>query len=410
VSLFLITKDVKLRSALNRQFGMGCHWVGTSERFAELKRKAEDDNCPVILMDEDFCEHNPLVLIEGLLALKIPGTKILLTGRLATSKHHPFLIHNSFGILRKPFSADQLIEGLITNGKEASLAGHLNECQLEQLRRTLRIDRFSSELVGASRQMVLVRNIIAKIGSSFRAVHINGETGTGKEVVASLLRREASQSGPFVIVNCSSIPGTLADTYLFGNERGAYTDAKQAHEGVVKSADGGLLFLDEIEDLAKEVQGKLLRLLETKKFRPLGSDRVLCSDFKLITASNVPLAQLCKKGSLRFDLYNRLNRLVINLPPLREHKTDIPLLIGHHLASIGERRRPDRDTMGKIMAYHWPGNVRELFKELDLLSVFAPTEAKSLSYREILTESALSRKDNYQDYGFVSQHDVISQL
>jgi transcriptional regulator with PAS, ATPase and Fis domain len=170
------------------------------------------------------------------------------------------------------------------------------------------------------------------------------------------------------------------------------------------------LFLDEIEDLSLEIQGKLLRLLETRQFRPVGGDSVETSDFKLITASNVPLRVLCKERRLRFDLYNRLNRVVITMPPLRKHKEEIPLLIEHHLESIGEKRRPDLAPMERIMRYHWPGNVRELFKELELLSVFASQGANSFSYREILTESALSDRSQEQQGLLVSQSGDSIQL
>lgn len=406
MSLFLISKDAKLLAALNRQLGSGCHWANSTDRLVQMRRLIETDTCPVLLIDDNFHENGHLPVLEIVLSSKIPGTKILLTGKLGYSKQKPFLYDSGYGILRKPFSLDQLVEGLVDSGKMAALAGHLDHRRLERYQS----DRYATELVGKSDSMQRIRKIIRKIGPTFSSVHVYGETGTGKEVVASLLRHEVGNGKPFVVMNCSSIPNSLADTYLFGTVRGAYTDAKENRIGIVKSADGGTLFLDEIEDLSLEIQGKLLRLLETRQFRPVGGDSVETSDFKLITASNVPLRVLCKERRLRFDLYNRLNRVVITMPPLRKHKEDIPLLIEHHLESIGEKRRPDLATMERIMRYHWPGNVRELFKELELLSVFASQGANSFSYREILTESALSDRSQEQQGLLVSQSGDSIQL
>ena len=135
---------------------------------------------------------------------------------------------------------------------------------------------------------------------------------------------------------------------------------------------------------------KLLRLLETKRFRPVGSDKIEFSNFKLITASNRPLEELHSSNTIRFDLINRLNTIVIPLPPLKERREDIPLLIDHHLKKIGEERTISQETMEKILDYSWPGNIRELFKELDQLAIFAPPRAKVLSYRDILTKFVLN--------------------
>lgn len=390
MSLYLISKDAKLKASLDRQLGQGCHWICSIELLKSASSHIGHDNCPVLLIDENLSDRGHMPALELVVASKVPGARILLTGRLGYSKHDHFLFDGHVGILRKPFSVDQLIEGLVRIGKAAALEPHLNSSQRTRLEREQGDDWSSSIFIGSSESIRTIRRIIGKIGSRFSVVHINGETGTGKEVVANLLREAAGPRIPFVAINCSSIPGTLADTCLFGNAKGAYTDAKEAHAGVVKLANSGILFLDEIEDLAPEIQGNFLRLLETKQFRPIGSDKLEHSDFKLITASNVPLKRLYIQGTLRFDLYNRLNRVVINLPPLRDHMKDIPLLIEHHLSSIGEHRHPDEETLGRIMGHRWPGNVRELFKELDLLSVFAPHDAISLSYREILTETALS--------------------
>ncbi len=392
MALYLISTDVKLKAALDRQLEKGSHWINSTTKLKEFKTEIALDHCPVLLIDESFSEKGIFPPLEILLVSQIPGSKVLLTSKLNYSKNDAFLYHEKLGILRKPFSLNKLIEGLVAYGKIDALIDHLSASSLALLKKEHQ-GISNSHLIGNTSSIKQVRKIVEKIALKFSSVHINGETGTGKEVVANMLREKSQNCGPFVVVNCSAIPGSLADTYLFGYDKGAYTDAKEGRLGVVKAADKGILFLDEIEDLALEVQGKLLRLLETHQFRAVGSDSVQYSHFCLITASNVPLKELCDQNRLRFDLYNRLNNLVINIPPLREHKSDIPLLIKHHQTSRQEKREIDLETMKLIMEYDWPGNVRELFKELDLLSVFAPSEGNRLSFREILTESALLERN-----------------
>lgn len=389
VSLFLITKDARLRATINRQLHKSCYSASSLDQIKKMRTILEIDTHPVLLIDENFSETGLLPILDFIVSSQVPGPKIIITAKKGVKKGASFVYDNGIGILQKPFTIEQLIDSVIDIGGVPAVTPHLSQSQLSRVLGKYNVDWHASILIGQSKAMDRIRDIIKKIGPLFSTVHINGETGTGKEVVASLLRQESGCPDPYIIVNCSSIPDTLADTYLFGNEKGAYTDAKVARKGVVKSADGGVLFLDEIEDLAQEIQGKFLRLLETKQFRHIGSDSIESSHFKLITASNKPLRDLCDAGRLRFDLLNRLNRLVITIPPLRERKEDIPLLIEHYLKAHGETRWPDTSTMQKIMAYQWPGNIRELFKELEQLSVFASHSAQSLSYREILTESVL---------------------
>lgn len=389
MSLFLITKDARLRSAINRQLQKSCYSANSLDQIKKMRTILETDTHPILLIDEKFSEKGLLPILDFIVSSQVPGPKIIITAKAGIKKGTSFVYDSGIGILHKPFSIEQLIDSAIDIGGIPAVAPHLSHSQFSRTIEKFNIDWHASILIGQSEAMVKIRDIIKKVGPLFSSVHINGETGTGKEVVASLLREESGCPDPYIIVNCSSIPDSLADTYLFGNEKGAYTDAKEARKGVVKSADGGVLFLDEIEDLAQKMQGKFLRLLETKQFRHIGSDSIETSHFKLITASNKPLHHLCDTGRLRFDLLNRLNRLVITIPPLRERKEDIPLLIEHYLKTHQESRKPDAPTMKRIMAYQWPGNTRELFKELEQLSVFASLSAKNLSYREILTESVL---------------------
>jgi len=391
MSLFFISADTWQKEALERQLDCQCHTINSIEQLCLAKQRINADACPVLLIDDTLNSHGHISVLETIVKLQIRGMKILLVGKLQA----PFVLDNHIGLLKKPIALKQLMAVLEQSNTSAALhsKGHS-------------LSWGSDILIGESEEIRLIRKVIFHVKKKFTGIHINGETGTGKEVVATLLSAQHNR----ITVNCSTIPPTLADSVMFGSKKGAYTDAKESREGLVKAADGGILFLDELEDLHKDIQGKFLRLLETNRYRPAGGTTLESSNFRLITASNIPLKELSKQGLLRFDLYNRLNRLVITIPPLRQRREDIPALIDYYLHSIGESRPIDAPTMERMMSYSWPGNVRELFKELDLLVVFAPEKAKTLSYREILTESMFKESYVLPPFSCPSVACEVSQL
>jgi transcriptional regulator with GAF, ATPase, and Fis domain len=207
-------------------------------------------------------------------------------------------------------------------------------------------------------------------------VLIEGETGVGKSALARWLHRQGPRANRALItVNCAALPETLAESELFGHERGAFTDAKQARIGLFEAADGGTLFLDEIGSLSATTQAKVLTAVEDGTVRRLGGTKEISVDARVIAASNRPLADLVRQGAFRDDLYHRLNLLHIVLPPLRERGTDVLLLVRHLLARIGARYRfphlqitPAGEQ--RLLAQPWPGNVRELAHELERAVVF----------------------------------------
>jgi DNA-binding NtrC family response regulator len=226
-----------------------------------------------------------------------------------------------------------------------------------------------SSLLGKSAEMSLLRERIRKFGPAEPPVLISGETGTGKELVASSLHACGKDpAGPFVPVNCAALPVSTVDAFFFGHERGAFTGAERSREGVFEEADGGTLFLDEVNSLPFDLQGRLLRVLQEKRVRRLGSGRELPVDFRLVAASNQALEMLVEKGQFREDLFFRLNVLRLSLPPLRERLEDLPDLCG--------RFAPDRklreDLLGLFRLHSWPGNVRELRNLLVAMDVIAP--------------------------------------
>ncbi len=391
MSLYLLSNDMKLRTAINRQLKKPCPAATTFNRITTLKQAMETDRHAVLLIDDEFSKKGLLYLIHTIMKEHLPGKKILISSASHLDAQAGYVKDNSFGILHRCSKIEQLISCVIEVAGIRAISDHLTKPQKDRLMKTQGNNRLSSVLIGQSANITNIHNIIQTIGPNFTGVHIEGETGTGKEVIANLLREESETPDPFIVVNCSTIPETLADTHLFGSRRGAYTDAKESTPGYVGQANGGVLFLDELEDMGKPVQAKLLRLLETHSYQRVGGDSIQQSRFKLITASNIPLRTLRDTDKIRSDLFYRLERLVIHIAPLRERKEDIPLLVDHFLSLLGEYRRPDRTTMRLIMDYNWPGNARELFHELERLSVFASQTAQELSFKEILTESVLRR-------------------
>jgi transcriptional regulator with PAS, ATPase and Fis domain len=201
--------------------------------------------------------------------------------------------------------------------------------------------------------------LIEKMGSSRWPVLVLGETGTGKEVVARTIHHKNPQ-GPFVTIDCSALVGTIMESELFGHVKGAFTGAVGQKIGLIEAANGGTAFFDEIGELPLDMQAKMLRVLQEKEFRPVGSLIAKRSDFRVIAATNRDLAKEVERGTFRRDLYYRLNVVNVKIAPLRERREDIPGLIDHFLRMYGGAHRLTQEALDALLSYEWPGNVREL--------------------------------------------------
>jgi len=214
-------------------------------------------------------------------------------------------------------------------------------------------------LVGRSSRTRQVLRLIEKLGNCRWPALLLGETGTGKEVVARDIHAR-SAAGPFITIDCSSMVGPLMESELFGHVKGAFTGAANAKIGLIEAANGGTAFFDEVGELPLDLQAKLLRVLQEKEFRPVGSLTTRRSDFRIIAATNRDLQAEVEKGTFRRDLYFRLNVINMRLAPLRERKEDIPTLINHFLQRAGASHTMTAEAMEILLSYDWPGNVREL--------------------------------------------------
>jgi two-component system response regulator HydG len=221
------------------------------------------------------------------------------------------------------------------------------------------------DLIGTSERMLKVRRLIAKVAPQRHPVLILGESGTGKELVARSIHAQGPwPDKPFVPVDCGALAPTLIESELFGHVRGAFTGATQSRQGLLVAADGGTVFFDEVAELPFELQSKLLRALQEREIRPLGSTARVRLDARIIAATNQTLDSAIKRGTFRKELYFRLNVVSIKLPPLRERRSDIPALVRYFLDRYGGEQGGmlgvSEEVMARLMSYDWPGNVREL--------------------------------------------------
>src|SRR5206468_3517073 len=217
-------------------------------------------------------------------------------------------------------------------------------------------------LIGQSTEMQTIFEVIEKVADTPSTVLITGESGTGKELVAKALHEQSSRkNGPFIKINCAAIPKTLMESELFGYEKGAFTGAVGSKPGRFELADKGTLFLDEIGEIPVEMQVKLLRVLQESEFERVGGIKTIKVDVRLITATNRELLKEVQAGNFREDLFYRLNVVPIHLPPLRERRSDIPLLVQHFVSKFNERLKKqitsvDDEAMDRLVAHSWPGN------------------------------------------------------
>jgi DNA-binding NtrC family response regulator len=224
-------------------------------------------------------------------------------------------------------------------------------------------------LLGHSQRITQIRVQLERLGPSRTPVLLEGESGTGKEVAARELF-DASPRGHFVPIDCGSLVGPLMESELFGHTRGAFTGAGEAKRGLIELASGGTAFFDEVGDLPLELQVKLLRVLQEREFRPVGSLQRVQVDIRIVAATHRDLAREVTAGRFREDLFHRLNVVRLTLPPLRERREDIPLLVEHFLSCVGRPYTLDAEATHEIMAYDWPGNIRELKNCIDRMAAF----------------------------------------
>jgi DNA-binding NtrC family response regulator len=320
----------------------------------------------IALLDIRMPEMDGLELLRQIKRHDPATEVIIMTGYPTVGSAVEALKEGAYDYLTKPLILDEI----------RHLLGHVVERrflrqEVVSLRSRLGEQLALKEMVGVSPQMLRIKEVIAKVAMTDSPVLIEGESGTGKELVAAAIHQLSSRAKkPLIPVNCGAIPRDLLESEFFGHVRGAFSGAVADALGLFRSADDGTLFLDEIAELPPQLQVKLLRTLQEKEVRPVGTSKAFSVDVRVIAATNRHLDEAIRDGSLRQDLFYRLNVVRIHLPPLRERKEDIPALVTHFIREFTQRFRREvtgltREAMESLMTYSFPGNVRELENMLE---------------------------------------------
>ena len=366
-SILIVDDEANIRSSLDGALSREGYATDTAASVAEARTKLRDAY-DVVLLDVWFPREGGLELL-GEIAESAPETVvIMMSGHASIDTAVQATRLGAFDFLEKPISLERLLV-LLRNATDSLMLRSENR-RLKQA--------WADSIVGESPAIRTLLHDIKLAASSHARVLIQGENGTGKELVARALHAAGPRRDkPFVAVNCAAIPEELIESELFGHERGAFTGATQSRRGRFEEAHGGTLFLDEVGDLSQRAQTKLLRVLQEGEFFRVGGNRAIKVDVRVIAATNRDLAELTRAESFREDLYFRLAVVPLTVPPLRDRLEDIPVLVAHLAADVlretgGRGKTLSPSAVEHLARYHYPGNVRELRNVVERLIIMTP--------------------------------------
>ena len=369
--ILVVDDEASLREVLTIMLQREGYDVETAADGAEAQVLLREFDFDLIISDIKMPRVSGLQLL-GFVREHAPETMMVMITAFSTSEEAVEAMKlGAFDYITKPFRNDE-IRLIVRNALERRALRQENKALHQELNQ-----RYSfANMVGKSRPMQQVYELIRKVAASRANILVTGESGTGKELVAKAIHFNSERRDhPFVPVNCGAIPETLLESELFGHEKGAFTGASGQKAGLFEVANNGTIFLDEIGELPASMQVKLLRVLQEREFRRVGGTRDVPVDVRLIAATNKDLAIETKEGRFREDLYYRLNVIHIPLPPLRERIEDIPLLISHFYQShAGHEVRVSEAALRLLLDYPWPGNIRELHNVLERCLVLGSAE------------------------------------
>ncbi len=375
-SLLIVDDELVVRDSLSKWFKQDGYRVDSAEDAAHAIKKMDEGPWNVILLDIKMPGMSGLELQKRLREIDPAITTIMITAFASVESAVQALKEGAFDYVTKPVDPDHLSH-LVTNALRQKKLAEENAQLHEHLSEIAQGD----EIVGSSPQMKKVIELAKTVAQTDTTVMIRGESGSGKELIARAIHVNSPRRYfPIIAVNCGAVPESLLETELFGHEKGAFTGAQYRRKGKFEMADGGTIFLDEIGTISQKMQVQLLRVIESKQFTRVGGNEVIHSDFRIICATNRDLEEAVKEGTFREDLYYRLNVFAIFIPPIRERRTDIPLLVQHFLkkySSIMNKQVQEvtPDTMDLLVRYDWPGNVRELENVIERAMVLAKPPA-----------------------------------
>jgi len=368
-NILIVDDETKICKLLQAELADAGHdALGFTAGQDALKRATETPP-DILITDLRMDEMDGITLLKKMKEVSPHTDVVVMTAYASVETAIETMRNGAYDYIIKPFSTEELLL-LIARIENTHRLREENEGLRSYISSGL-----DDRIVGSSDAIKGVKKLIQDLSSSEAPVLIRGPSGTGKELVANAVHKTSRRAGgPFIAINCAAIPETLLESELFGYERGAFTGATRRKLGHFQLASGGTLFLDEIGELPMSLQSKLLRVLEEFRVTPLGGEKEVKVDIRLVSATNRPLEDAVESGTFREDLYYRLNVFPIEIPPLRDRREDIAE-IGRYLLEQMGRKGGDlgEDALRKLQVYHWPGNVRELKNALERATIVRPT-------------------------------------
>jgi two-component system response regulator AtoC len=338
----------------------------------QARRAMEEERFDILVSDIYLGDDSGLQLLDQMKSVNAEAEVVIMTAH-GTMETAVRAVHNgAFDYVSKPFVVDEML-GILHRIEEKYqlVQGTTVGSELAEMMP-------NTEIIGATPKMVDIYKKVAKVARIEAPVLVAGESGSGKELVARALHANSPRSSaPFIVINCGALPETLLESELYGHERGSFTGATGSRKGLLESASGGTVFLDEISESSLSFQVKLLRVIQEREIRKVGSNETIRVDIRLIAATNRDLREMVRTNRFREDLFHRLNVFTIALPPLRERTQDIPLLVSYFLKIFTEKHgktvRLAAEALDAMKRYSWPGNVRELRNMLERAVTFNDT-------------------------------------
>jgi DNA-binding NtrC family response regulator len=373
-SILIIDDEAAIRDSLETLLSIeGFHVTMAADGPSGLDQLARNE-FDLLLLDLALPGESGIDLLPRILEMQ-PKLPVIMITAYGTVSNVVEAIHaGAENFVQKPWDNEKLLADI-----RAAIARHKAEEEVVQLKRTLKQRYNFQNIVGKSEPMLRLFDLVAQVAPSRSTVLLQGESGTGKELIAKALHTNSPRKDkPFVPVNTGAVPSELLESTLFGHVKGAFTSAVTAKKGLFEVANGGTLFLDEIGTMGMDMQAKILRVLQDRRFMHLGGTQEIQVDVRIVAATNVDLQQAVREGKFREDLFYRLNVICLELPPLRARRQDIPLLAAHFLKFYADENGVPAPVLAAealriLMDYDWPGNVRELENAMERGVVLATT-------------------------------------
>jgi len=383
--------------------------VDTVSDGVQAINAVQSKNYDLILLDISMPKVNGIEVLN-FVKEKYPAIEVvMMTGVNDIKVAVDCMKKGAFNYLTKPFSSDEVLQTIHRALEHKTLLTEniIMRSEVERM-------HYKSELIGNSTAFHTVLSIADRVAPADTSVLIYGASGTGKELFANYIHRKSTRANkPFVPINCAAIPDTLLESELFGHEKGAFTDARTQKQGLIELADKGTLFLDEVGDISITIQPKLLRFIQTGEFRRVGGNVVLHADVRIIAATNKDLREEVKNGKFREDLLYRLNVITLAIPPLKERKEDIPLLVENFLDKklrSKVRKGIDKSALEMLMNYDWPGNVRELENVLESAVILSSGDTIHVEDIILPKSSGVSKVDTSKTSNYGEQELSLKEV